>query len=557
MRISDSSSDRELLEASRDGDSSAFSELWRRHHRPALVAAQNFTTRFPAEDVVAEAYLKIFELVARGKGPTGAFRPYLYRVVRSVAVDWSRSPESSSAPLHEHLTATEAGPWEDEDFDRNAAAQAFLSLNSRWQEVLWYTEVEGLRPREVAKLVGTNARNVSALASRAREELRSAWVEQHVDRELADGACRSTLTHLQRYQRGKLTAARHRDVEAHLAHCDTCTRAAAEYAILNRHLALALATIFLGGVGAASLLQAFGGTAAETSIALGATHSAGAAPPVPKPSALKVGAGAGAAQQIAFIAVAGAAAAAVIGGTILAVSHSPSQSPSPEASVEASEEISVIDEESRRADPAQEDRDTTAEQDGTPDDRSTEIDEIVVGGRETASASPAPPTQSPRTTPPEKEIEIPGDREPDGGNEPSDSGSEGEAGEEPDPNLDPSLTIGFECHLDSPVQGFILTGTASEYGALRARITQPPATEPVLLVTYPTVTDAYGNTFENVFSGTDPMPNPWWWTPSLTPLDQWPGLSPANIEDVVIEMQLLHPDGRYSPWIPVELAQSC
>lgn len=554
MRASDASSDQELLQAARDGDSSAFSVLWRRHHRPALVAAQNFTSRFPAEDVVAEAYLKIFELVRAGRGPTGAFRPYLYRVVRSVAVDWLRSPESSSTPLAEHLIPTEAGPGEDEDFDRNAAARAFLSLNSRWQEVLWYTEVEGLRPREVAKLVGTNARNVSALASRAREELRSAWVEEHVNRELADGACRSTLTHLQRYQRGKLTAARHRDVEAHLSHCESCTRAAAEYAILNRHLALVLATIFLGGVGAASLLPAFGGTAAETTIALGATHSAGAAPPLPKPSALKVGAGAGAAQQIAFIAVAGAAAAAVIGGTILAVSSSPP--PSPEASVEASEEISAIDQESRRADPAQEDRDTTAEQDGTSADRATEIDEIAVGGRETASASPAPPAQPPRAAPDEQEIETPGDRAPDGGNEPSGSGGE-EEDEETDTLLDPSLTIGFECTLDSPGQGIILTGTASAYGALKARITQPPATTPVLLVTYPTVTDMYGNTFENVFSGTDPMPSPWWWTPPLTPLDQWPGLTPGNIEDVVIEMQLLHPDGRYSPWIPVELAQSC
>lgn len=545
MRVSDLSSDQDLLDASRDGNTSAFSILWSRHHRPALVAAQNFTTRFPAEDVVAEAYLKIFELVSAGKGPTGAFRPYLYRVVRSVAIDWLRNSESSSDPLEEHLILTEAGPWADEDFDRNAAAQAFQSLNSRWQEVLWYTEVEGLPPREVAKLIGTNARNVSALASRAREELRSAWVEEHINRELADGACRLTLTHLQRYQRGKLTAGLRRDVEAHLAHCENCTNAAAEYTLLNRHLALVLATIFLGGVNAASLLSAFGHTAAETSIAPGATHSAGTPVQTPSPSALNVAAGAGAAKQIAFIAVASVAAAAVIGGAILVLS------PSPEVSSEASEDVSVIDQESEHADAAQEDQDMT-------EDQSTELDQNVFGDRGVASvALPVPPVQPPRTTQPENEIETPGTGVPDDESGPSDPGSEEEEDEETETNLDPSITIGFECYLDSPEQGYILTGTASEYGALRARITQPPATAPVLLITYPTVTDQYGNTFENVFSGTDPMPNPWWWTPSLTPLEQWPGLTPGNIEDAFIEMQLLVADGRYSPWIPVELNPGC
>lgn len=550
MRVSDSSSDRELLDASRDGDTSAFSVLWSRHQRPALVAAHNFTTRFAAEDVVAEAYLKIFELVSAGKGPTGAFRPYLYRVVRSVAIDWLRNPENTSDPLQEDLVLTDAGPWEDGDFDRNAAARAFQSLNSRWQEVLWYTEVDGLPPREVAKLIGTNARNVSALASRAREELRSAWVEEHVNREFAEGACRLTITHLQRYKRGKLTAALRRDVEAHLPRCESCTNAAAEYTLLNRHLALVLATIFLGGVSATSLLQAFGRTAAETSIALGTTGAAGTPAQTPSPSALKVAAGAGAAKQITFIAAASVAAAAAIGAGILLIS------PSPGTSFEATEEVSTQD---------QEVQGTTEDEDRTPDNGLTESEQISAGDPGTIFVTvPVVTFQPPHRSPsagidnlpePEQETELPGTETPDDENGSLDPGSGKD--EEADANLDPSITIGFECYLDSPEQGYILTGTASEYGALRARVTQPPAITPVLLITYPTVTDQYGNTFENVFSGTDPMPSPWWWAPPLAPLEQWPGLTPGNIEDVFIELQLLAPDGRYSPWILVELNSDC
>lgn len=541
MRVSELSSDQELLAASRDGDTSAFSILWSRHYRPALAAAQNFTTRFTAEDVVAEAYLKIFELVSAGRGPTGAFRPYLYRVVRSVAIDWLRHPESSTDPLEEHLVLTEDGPWEDHDFDRNAAAQAFQSLNSRWQEVLWYTEVEGLPPREVAKLIGTNARNVSALASRAREELRSAWVEEHVNRELTDGDCRLTLTHLQRYQRGKLTAGLRRDVEGHLAQCESCTNAAAEYSILNRHLALVLATIFLGGVSASSMLVTFGHTAAETTIASDATQSLGNAASSPSPLGINVAAGAGAATQISFVATAIVAAAAAIGGAILVTS------PSPEASIQADEESFTLDQGSEDTIPPQEDEDTTEDEHQTPGDELAEPEGI---GVEDPGTSPVTvrvtSPQPPRTNPAVDDGDQSGTPDPDS-----------DEGEEVDTILDPSIAIGFECFLDSLEDGYVLTGTASEYGALRARITQAPATEPVLLITYPTVTDQFGTTFENIFSGTDPMPDPWWWTPSLTPLEQWPGLTPGNLEDVLIEMQLLAPDGRYSPWIPVALDVNC
>ena len=42
--------------------------------------------------------------------------------------------------------------------------------------VLWHTEVEGQRPAEVAPLLGMSPNSVSALAYRAREGLRQAFV---------------------------------------------------------------------------------------------------------------------------------------------------------------------------------------------------------------------------------------------------------------------------------------------------------------------------------------------------------------------------------------------
>lgn len=67
--------DGELLDACRGGRTEAFAPLWERHRRAGIVAARNLAPGLDAEDLVSEAYLKIYELVVDGRGPTGAFRP--------------------------------------------------------------------------------------------------------------------------------------------------------------------------------------------------------------------------------------------------------------------------------------------------------------------------------------------------------------------------------------------------------------------------------------------------------------------------------------------------
>lgn len=247
--------DEELLSASREGDTAAFAELWERHRKPGLTAARSLAPSLDPEDLVSEAYLTILELVRDGRGPQGAFRPYLYRVIRSAAANRFRAGEHTDVELTDAPALHETAPWEDNAFDLNAVTEAFATLTPRWQSVLWYTEVEGMPPREAAKLLGISANSTSVLAGRARDALKSAWVEAHVNRQLADEACRSTIENLQRYQRKKLTARVTREVEIHLDECASCALAAVEAATLNRQLGLVLAWISLGAAGTAALAE--------------------------------------------------------------------------------------------------------------------------------------------------------------------------------------------------------------------------------------------------------------------------------------------------------------
>ena len=251
-------SDEELLGVCRAGDAEAFAALWERHRKAGLTAARNIAPTLDPEDLVSDSYLRIFELVRAGRGPTGAFRPYLYQVIRSAAADRFRSGEQAGVELPDIPDLHEAAPWEDNAFDLNAVSEAFATLGPRWQAVLWYTEVEGMPPREAAKLLGLSANSTSVLAGRARDALKSAWVEAHVNREITEGACRFTLEHLQRFQRDKLTAGLTRQVAAHLDDCESCSRAAGEYSTLNRQLGLVLAWVSLGGAGTAALASQLG-----------------------------------------------------------------------------------------------------------------------------------------------------------------------------------------------------------------------------------------------------------------------------------------------------------
>ncbi|WP_181158552.1 sigma-70 family RNA polymerase sigma factor [Leucobacter massiliensis] len=608
------SSDEQLLAAWRAGDDAGVAELWERHHGAALHAARRIAPRLDPEDVASEAFLKIFETVRRGAGPHGAFRPYLYRVIRSIAYDRAHPAEEASDLLDLFPADMSGAPWEDAAFDESAAATAYASLTPRWQAVLWYSEVEGLPPREIAVLLGISANGVSALTIRAREALRSAWAEAHVLRSPVRAECRAALQELQRYTRGKLPARRSRAIAAHLAHCDACSRAAGELDTLNRRLALVLITVLLGvGGPAVAVLDPSASSAAQA-------HA-----PRTKRFAVDVPGRAQdvlAAASIAAVAAAGLAGAAALLSPVGAVSPVIASGFHHEPATEAASAGRADDRaESRRADhsspnghlgasgPRDEDGDdgddahTTPASArgpvGEPDGHGSADHRAADGssGNSAASGGPAPASSSasgdgsPGGTAQnggesagdaQGGVSADGDSASDGsGNGAGDDGgadSDADAlggadstgpdtgadgggspdeGSETADGSDPSLNVGFACYVDDAGQGFRLIGTASHAGAIKARITPPGSSTPVELIEYPTITDAQGVSYEDVFTGTDPEPDPWWWTPELTPLSKWPGLEDHEVAEVLIEMRLLGADGRYSPWRVVTPAAVC
>jgi RNA polymerase sigma factor (sigma-70 family) len=262
LQLVDGPADAELISSVRGGDVDAYGELFDRHVAAARRLARQLVPPADAEDLVSEAFTKVLSLLQRGAGPDLAFRAYLLTAVRRLHVDRIRA--NARVQPTDDLEPFDPGvPFRDtavEGFENAAAARAFASLPERWQAVLWHTEVEGQKPADVAVLLGMSSNSVSALAYRAREGLRQAFLTMHLQ-ELEDDACAWTHQNLGAYVRNGISRRDATKVERHLSECRRCTALYLELTEVNSNLSGLLAPLLLGGAAAAYVGSATGAAA--------------------------------------------------------------------------------------------------------------------------------------------------------------------------------------------------------------------------------------------------------------------------------------------------------
>ena len=305
-------SDEDLIHRAREGDRDAFAELWKRHANAGITVARRFTSSLDSEDLVAEAYARIYRRVLDGGGPDGAFRPYLYTTIRNLASRWGRDRDDIQIEDIEDLR-DDSIPDDPSTvaLDARMTATAFRSLPERWQAVLWYTEVEGMTPQEVAPILGLTANSVAALAYRAREGLRTAWLQAHVSEPGTTLDCKWVISRLGEHARRSLTEREALRFETHLASCEKCGSVALEVEEVGSSLAVVLLPLLLGVTAGGSLLASLLPGAA------GAAHAASAMT-IPDVPAVFETIGAAAAPAAAAAAAAGSASlsAPVLAGAL-------------------------------------------------------------------------------------------------------------------------------------------------------------------------------------------------------------------------------------------------
>ncbi|MEU8764436.1 sigma-70 family RNA polymerase sigma factor [Streptomyces sp. NPDC048659] len=325
-------SDAELVQLMRDGDDSAYEELFRRHsdavRRYARTCCRDGHT---ADDLTAEVFARTLQAVRGGAGPEQAVRAYLLTTVRRVAANWTKTQKREHLVEDFAVFAAEAARGSEvsdqdtldlgadvlamHEAEQSLAMQAFRSLPERWQAVLWHTTVEEESPSEVAPLFGLTANATAVLASRAREGLKQAYLQAHVSQSLTSGGdCARYADRLGAFARGGLRMRAERGLRKHLDECAKCRLAAGELAHVNAGIPAILPIAVIGWFAAGYTLKAAGVVAGGVAGA-GAAGAAAAATGAGTATGSAGATSAAAAEGLGIPAKAGIAAVAAVAAT--------------------------------------------------------------------------------------------------------------------------------------------------------------------------------------------------------------------------------------------------
>ena len=341
--------DRLAIAPADDTGGPSYEELYVEHAPVARRIALSMVPRDVADDIVAEAFTRVLGAIRAGGGPGIVFRAYLLTAVRNTANDWLRASRRTTAIGDVEQDLEERAPEENMGVARlsrgpeaetearaeaRLVAKAFGHLPTRWRAVLWQLEVEGKAPAAVAPMFGLSANGVSALAVRAREGLRQAYLQEHIGSNIP-ASCRSYAEALGADTRGRLSRRRRAAVHEHLAQCTGCHALANELTEVNSRLGAILTPAALAGAAAALGSSGHGTLSAESGAGLkGSLIARGG-------TGVKVGAGVkgGAAREgnrawlsghlrmlrlhPVTVAAGAAAGLAAVGGMVFAVSVTP------------------------------------------------------------------------------------------------------------------------------------------------------------------------------------------------------------------------------------------
>ena len=167
--------DSQLMRALARGETEALGELVRRYQGDALVLARRTLTQTDgAEDVVQEAYLRVYRSAGRYR-PTAKFSTWLFRIVVNLCYDRLRSLRRQGPSLDEQMIPP---VWADasevlyaDDVARRVR-DAIAALPPRQRTALTLHRYEGLTHAQISEATGWSVSAIESLLVRAYQMLR-------------------------------------------------------------------------------------------------------------------------------------------------------------------------------------------------------------------------------------------------------------------------------------------------------------------------------------------------------------------------------------------------
>lgn len=230
--------DRELVEAVRGGDDSAFEELYRRyHHRIAAYVRRKLRDPARAEDVAQDAFFSALRRM-RATDTEIAFKPWIFEIARNAAIDqWRRASRAEEVSVEADgqlrqsdrmrlvgSTGPDSALADKERFEHLRGA--FDELSDVHTRILVMRELEGLSYREIAARLDLSRASVESALFRARRRLESEYADISEGRRCV--AMRTVIARVAEGVRDRRDEAR---LARHARRCHVCRRRARELGV--------------------------------------------------------------------------------------------------------------------------------------------------------------------------------------------------------------------------------------------------------------------------------------------------------------------------------------
>ncbi|MDO4916435.1 MAG: sigma-70 family RNA polymerase sigma factor, partial [Rothia sp. (in: high G+C Gram-positive bacteria)] len=216
--------DEALLLAVLEGKLESYGELYERYYPMArAIAFKHTSDSHRVDDIVSEAFARILQALKNGKGPHSYLGGYLATTIAHLAAEYGLVSAQEVPSEEEHLESM--GSLDEtvvKLHESDEVISAFTSLPERWQTVLWLTEIEARKPREIASAMDLTPNAVSALAVRAKESLKEGFLRAHQNAP-ATPDCDRFTSHISPYVRGSLSQKRSDALRSHMEACNYCT----------------------------------------------------------------------------------------------------------------------------------------------------------------------------------------------------------------------------------------------------------------------------------------------------------------------------------------------
>lgn len=165
-----------LLLKIRRGDQAAFAEVYDRYV-DALYRFVSFRVRTPelAQDITSELFLRVWQHLTNGETKVDNLRAYLYQVARNLIADHYRGQDELLG-LDDMVAAPEHSSSGHAQLERRIALadveRALTRLRPDWQELVLLAHVEGMKPQEIAIIIGKSRGSTRVMLHRAMTELK-------------------------------------------------------------------------------------------------------------------------------------------------------------------------------------------------------------------------------------------------------------------------------------------------------------------------------------------------------------------------------------------------